>query len=431
MWDIKLSSTESFTPSSEKIKVVPNEEYFVSVESIGFEGNPYSAYFGVLFFDKEDKEIQRITEWLNDFSGFKKENFINFVVPPFCSSVLLIYRINKETAKQSKCHFKLLPLEMANIFPRLLSDSKKELYPISEIKQLTNEEELKLEQNLVFVFSSPRSGTTWLSLDLLSHRNHTMDEPQIGRHLGQNVSYKNEQLLIYDSFFYHPDYFFCYKYSKTWLYYLRKLILNRIYAQFTDLTSKIIIKEPNGSIGASILTKCLPQSRIIFLIRDGRDVVDSKLDGIRSEGFSTQKPGVKDPMRIVRQPKKNIPENVRLNVLKFQSKLWDKTMKSIIKAYENHEEKRKIMIHYEDLLLKTNDILRKIYDFIEVEITDNDIKKIVSGYSFSNIPEEIRGPGEFYRSGSVGLWKKNLNEEEKMTANEIMGDMLSKLGYEV
>jgi len=44
------------------------------------------------------------------------------------------------------------------------------------------------------------------------------------------------------------------------------------------LSKNIIIKEPNGSFAADVIAECLPDSKIIVLIRDGRDVLDSRFD---------------------------------------------------------------------------------------------------------------------------------------------------------
>ena len=41
------------------------------------------------------------------------------------------------------------------------------------------------------------------------------------------------------------------------------------------------MKEPNGSIGAPLLMDALPESRMIFLVRDPRDVVASSMDAHR------------------------------------------------------------------------------------------------------------------------------------------------------
>ena len=39
----------------------------------------------------------------------------------------------------------------------------------------------------------------------------------------------------------------------------------------------VVIKEPHGSQAADIILAALPRARLLFLLRDGRDVVDSEL----------------------------------------------------------------------------------------------------------------------------------------------------------
>ena len=49
---------------------------------------------------------------------------------------------------------------------------------------IEEDKELILEKNLVWVFGLHRSGTTWLSRQLLSYHTHEWNEPGIGHHLG-------------------------------------------------------------------------------------------------------------------------------------------------------------------------------------------------------------------------------------------------------
>jgi hypothetical protein len=58
-----------------------------------------------------------------------------------------------------------------------------------------------------------------------------------------------------------------------------------------------MIKEPNGSVGAPLLTEVLPESRMILLVRDPGDVISSLLDAAREGGWlyesrEGQAPGV-------------------------------------------------------------------------------------------------------------------------------------------
>ena len=148
---------------------------------------------------------------------------------------------------------------------------------------LSSEEESIFEKNLVWIFADRRSGTTWLK-DLLSYNTKIMDEPLIGLHLGK-FSHTNENIKrTLDIQGDRDDYFFSKSHKQIWKIFLRKLILNRIYDQFHNLSEKIVIKEPTGSITADVLAECLPNSRIIVLMRDPRDIIDSKIDEISAGG---------------------------------------------------------------------------------------------------------------------------------------------------
>ncbi len=81
-----------------------------------------------------------------------------------------------------------------------------------------------------------------------------------------------------------PNYFFADAFAQFWRPEVRRLILVRLHAQ-ADLAAQehslqdplVVIKEPNGSHGADAVMSILPHSRIIFQLRDGRDVIDSVL----------------------------------------------------------------------------------------------------------------------------------------------------------
>ena len=95
------------------------------------------------------------------------------------------------------------------------------------MKELSFEEELKLEKKLVWIFADRRSGTTWLANELLSYDTNSMDEPLIGQHLGRNFQIKEGFARTIEIQMERDNYFFSKKFKKTWLYFLRKLILNR------------------------------------------------------------------------------------------------------------------------------------------------------------------------------------------------------------
>ena len=152
----------------------------------------------------------------------------------------------------------------------------------------------ELERQLVWVFGSPRTGSTWLLNLVCSHPDVMgIDEPGIGMHLAlyapevlgaPPAGFAADQLRVNDSRAGDDDYFFAASYAGVWRKSLRAMLLDRLAAQ-VDRNGRrprvLVIKEPNGSLGADVVLSALPTSRLLCMLRDGRDVVDSQLDAAK------------------------------------------------------------------------------------------------------------------------------------------------------
>jgi len=278
-------------------------------------------------------------------------------------------------------------------------------------KPLTENEENILESKLVWIFGSPRSGSTWLAIDLLKHPDNMIwNEPYIGIHFNFNRDFLRER----------KDYIFFQDKMSFWLPALRKFLLACAYAQSRTIRKNLIIKEPNGSECADIILDGLSNSKLIILLRDGRDVVDSLIDA--------HKPGSWNP-DLSSRPLTN--KQIRMHEIENHSKAWVGNIRTSLIAFENHPEDLRIKIRYEDLKQNTLLELKKIYQLLGIEMDENSLKSIIEQSDFSKIPKEKKGPGKFYRSATTGAWKDHFNEEEQNLMNTIMGDWLKKLDYEI
>jgi len=265
---------------------------------------------------------------------------------------------------------------------------------------MTPEQESTLERNLVWIFASPRSGTTWLSNKLLPNV-LSLDEPRIGDHL---------------TTFSKDDFLFNQKFKQIWIKFVRKMILNRIYSQIRSTDYKILIKEPNGSPGANTISESLPNSKLIIILRDGKDVVDSLTSAFSEGGWMAKRAGTK------------LSSN-RIEFIKEQSRRWVKMIQAILDAYEKKQEELRLMIKYEDLRNNTFETMKQIYKFLDMPFNENDVKKTIEKQSYKNIPSDQKGENKAIRKASPGSWKKNFNQTEIQTMNEIMEETLNKLGY--
>jgi len=293
------------------------------------------------------------------------------------------------------------------------------LEKFGNIKELTPEEESIFEKNLVWVFGSARSGSTWFARDLLSHNTLRINEPHISEHLalqagGYNLRFERRV----DSMKHLPSYFFSDKFKKTWQFFLRKLILNRIYAETKGVSKKVIIKEVGGLGASDIISMTLPNCKIIMLFRDGRDIIDSLFAAKQKDGF------------MAKFDSQDITKKNRMQFIDAQSRIWVKLMEDMLKTYHNRPKGSTLSVKYEELRENTFEFLKKNYEFIGIEIDDGELEKLISKYDFENIPTESRGSGKFARSASPGKWKENFSDEEKNLLHEIMIPTLNKLGYD-
>ena len=291
---------------------------------------------------------------------------------------------------------------------------------MNKIVELSPAQELALEKNLVWIFASPRSGTTWTSVQLLSHKTKLMGEPLIGSHLADARELGNTYIRRYEEQAEREPYFFSSKYKDVWQHYVRKLILHRVYAQFQDLDSTIIIKEPNGIMAADLITDCLPKSKILILLRDGRDVINSLITALSKGGYAEKNSrGAFKPLAGARR---------RTSIL-LNSRRWAKLVEVLSHTYDKHDKDLRYLIRYEQLLENTYQEVQKLYDFMGINISEEKLASIIHNTSAENIPADKKGIGTTIQFAKAGVWKERFNDEEKIIIEGIIGDGLKKLGY--
>ncbi len=150
----------------------------------------------------------------------------------------------------------------------------------------TDSERRLEDRNVVWIFGSSRTGSTWLASMLSSLDGFNLwNEPHVGTLFGQ-FYYENETSLRRRG---QRNYIMG-GFKEPWLKSVRHFVLEGAEARFPKLSSTggVVIKEPNASIGAPLLSEALPGSRLILLVCDPRDAVASSLDGWKEGGWIWQ-----------------------------------------------------------------------------------------------------------------------------------------------
>jgi hypothetical protein len=236
------------------------------------------------------------------------------------------------------------------------------------------------------------------------------NEPRVG-HLFGNLYYKVGWARQDAKHFILAD-----DYERFWLDSARKLILDGGTARFPERAEGgyLVIKEPHGSIGAPLLMKALPESRMIFLVRDPRDVVASlQAVSFVPKGKRDRSERVKkaehEPTTFARQRASNYLQDIR----------------NTERAYDAHGG-RKVLVRYEDLRADTLGIMKRIYSALEIPVDEADLVRAIERYAWENIPEEEKGPGKIRRKASSGGWREDLTPEQIAVVEEEAAPILDR-----
>lgn len=193
---------------------------------------------------------------------------------------------------------------------------------------------------------------------------------------------------------------------------IRALVLAAADAKFGRAVDGgyLVIKEPNGSNGAPLLAQALPESRMIFMVRD---VVSSGLSAAGEGGWyaeARKRRGV---------PKEQSPGQI----VEARSRRYVEYIGKSKEAYEAREGP-KTLVRYEDLRAHTPQNMKRIYSELGIPVKEDEVVRAVEKHSWENIPDEKKGPDKFYRKASPGGWRDDLTPDQVQVVEEITAPLL-------
>lgn len=261
--------------------------------------------------------------------------------------------------------------------------------------------------NIVWIFGTGRSGSSWLWRMLVSQEGRIgWNEPYVGvmfppLEAATNLR-KREETIFGDS------------HRQAWKDSLKEMFLRCAVSRFPnmELEDYLIVKEPNGSAGASWLTEAIPESRLIVLARDPRDVVASALDSVKPGAWRHYS---------------NESTMTLEQLTKRRAETYRDQLSASLAAYEEHKGLKSI-ISYEELSDDALHHVKRLHRELNLPITA-DTENAINEHAWANVPDRRKGEGRAMRKATPGSWHEDLNENQIRIIEEINSTLMARLEY--
>lgn len=224
-------------------------------------------------------------------------------------------------------------------------------------------------------------------------------------------------------------------------YLLKNRNLDEWFRDSTDeLIRQTLIRSNDGEaivVGdrtpTTLLPRLLPEAKYIDLIRDGRDVLVSRLYHLYNNPTVTtvfdQSPEMAGYLKQFQEDPWLFQKNPRwlfvFEPLVVDSiKNWADHLQQNQKAIQENPSLEVLPVRYEDLHEDFENQLQSMFHFLDVDPA-----------KCAAIPDALspgikkESPSSFYRKGEVGDWKHYFDESLTRVFNEIAGEALRQYGY--
>jgi hypothetical protein len=201
-------------------------------------------------------------------------------------------------------------------------------------------------------------------------------------------------------------------------------------------------KSPSSTIhGQAVrdLYAVYPDAKLVYLVRDGRDVMISERfrNFVEESRFMTAEDRRiladlrKDPMPFANGTRSIFTDSYIRRVAGG----WVANLSEIESEVKRLFGKRYFSLRYEDLLSNAFEEMNDLWKFLGVEKVNKSIKKDIKAEMASNPDEEWQekrnqGIASFLPKGHTGNWQRLFTVHDKAVFKEVAGEVLMKWKYE-
>ena len=292
---------------------------------------------------------------------------------------------------------------------------------------------------LHFIISAPRSGSTWLAKALNGHPKVFATENRLFGEFCEiwpNSDGSMTPRITFDAFLKQFSTYFMFEELNL----KRRQFIERFQKGFLSFLTNFCQRQSGKNIIVDKVTPYLdttdmvldrieqyfPDSKTIQLIRDGRDVVTSgTFDWILKDSHGTDRYS----FFVERRPGLRMKRFFDDKVLSRWVSLW----KEPIKAYSRFDTG--LIIRYESMIENQASVLQDVFQFLNCEAGEEVVKECIERATFEKMSGRKAGddaqPLAKARKGIVGDWRNYFTRQDGRLFDELAGDLLIELGYEM
>ncbi len=224
---------------------------------------------------------------------------------------------------------------------------------------------------------------------------------------------------------------------------LTRLTIDYFLAEQLSRTNKRVVGDKTPFVSAEVveeISAIYPEARVIHIIRDGRDVAVSLIHHMWNHaknegGIYDLSPEELEKRRAYREgslvpPAESLFTRERLTRIATD---WSTEVGKAIQDGPALLGGNYAEVRYEDLLEKPVEEARRLLTFLNVDRSEQTVKRCVKKAGFEQNTNRKQGQEDSSsrsRKGVAGDWAEAFTEEDKRVFKEIAGDLLVELGYE-
>jgi len=276
------------------------------------------------------------------------------------------------------------------------------------------------DKQLFFIGATEKSGSTWLQLMLDAHpevacRGEGHFSTTLVSEVGQAFDRYSQHLhrlndTVFDEI---PGFPVPTEDHRT---FVNRALISLLMAGYGDSDQLVALgeKTPGNIRNIRFLKHLIPDTKFIFMLRDGRDIAVS--------GW----------YHLKRQWGKEAGNEPMNNYARRIAKTWREDIEKA-QSFSDSNPESCIWVRYEDLHWDINNQLSAVFSFLGVENSSTAINDCVAAGDFKNLAQgRDRGQEDstsHFRKGIVGDWVNHLDDEAIKSFNTEAGEVLRDFGY--